>query len=53
MSFLVMTSQFKIFDVRDMMELVICMVNEMGYKLYFLENIPMHIMCIALLISYN
>jgi len=50
MSFLVTTLKFRIFEVRDMMEVVICVVNEMGYKLYFLENVPM---CIALLISYN
>jgi hypothetical protein len=36
-----------------MMEIGICVVNGMGYKLYFLENVPMHNMCIALLISYN
>jgi hypothetical protein len=28
-----------------------CMVNEMGYKLYFLDNVPMHIMCIAGVLS--
>jgi hypothetical protein len=36
-----------------MMELIICVVNGMDYKLYFLENVHMHIMCIVLLISYN
>jgi len=25
----------------------------MGYKLYFLENVSMHIMCIVLLINYS
>jgi hypothetical protein len=53
MSFLVTTSKLKIFEVRDMMEVIICVVNGMGDKLYFLENIPMHSMCITLLISYN
>jgi hypothetical protein len=53
MSFLVTTSQLRIFEVNDMMKLIIYVVNGMDYKLYFLENVHMHIMCIALLISYN
>jgi hypothetical protein len=36
-----------------MMELVIYVVNGMSYKLYFLDNVHMHIMCTTLLISYN
>jgi hypothetical protein len=53
MSFLVTTSKLRIFEVRDIMKVVICMVNGMGYKLDCLDNVLVHIMCIALLINYN
>jgi hypothetical protein len=53
MPFLIASSKLRIFEVKDMMELVIYVVNGMGYKRYFLENIHMHIMCTALLISNN
>jgi len=33
--FLVTTFKLRIFEVKDMMEVVICVVNGMGYKLYF------------------
>lgn len=39
--------QIKIFEVRDIIEEVICVVNGMYYKLYFLKIILMHIMCIG------
>jgi hypothetical protein len=53
MSFLVASSKLRIFKVKDTMELVICVVNGLGYKLYFLENVHMHILFTALLICYT
>ena len=53
LSFLITTSTLKIFDVKDMMGLVTCMVNGMDYKFFFLKIAHMLIMYIAWLIGCN
>ena len=40
LSFLVITSTLKIFEIKDMMGPVTCVVHGMDYKLFFLKDCP-------------